>query len=319
MVQTTAADGWRRSAPESQGIRSEAILGFLRRIEAEEQELHGLMIVRNRHVVAEGAWAPYRLDMPHDLYSLSKSFTSTAIGLAVEEGKLSLDDPVLSFFPEEVTPAIEDNMKDLRICHLLTMTTGHTVDTIPILQASPDGNWVRAFLGTPIEREPGTLFVYNSGASYMLSAILHRATGEQLLDWLRPRLFEPLGIAGVTTMTCPRGIHAGGYGICMKVGDIAKFGQLYLQEGVWEGRRILSAEWVRMATAKQTDNGDDPSREWKTGRSGVRMTRRGGNWRSGCGRCRIRPRRPGRRATSRDGRGASGASRTIRSASGRWR
>jgi len=265
MVQTTAADGWRRSAPESQGIRSEAILGFLRRIEAEEQELHGLMIVRNGHVVAEGAWAPYRLDMPHDLYSLSKSFTSTAIGLAVEEGKLSLDDPVLSFFPEEVTPAIEDNMKDLRIRHLLTMTTGHTVDTIPILQASPDGNWVRAFLGTPIEREPGTLFVYNSGASYMLSAILHRATGEHLLDWLRPRLFEPLGIAGVTTMTCPRGIHAGGYGIYMKVGDIAKFGQLYLQEGVWEGRRILSAEWVRMATAKQTDNGDDPSSDWSQG------------------------------------------------------
>jgi len=258
-------DGWRRSDPETQGIRSASILGFLRRVEAEQQELHGLMIVRNGYVVAEGAWAPHRMDIPHDLFSLSKSFTSTAIGLAAEEGKLSIDDFVISYFPEEVTPAIADNMKDLRVRHLLSMTTGHTVDTIPIMQKSPDGNWVRAFLETPIERPPGTHFLYNTGASYMLSAILHRATGEQLLDWLRPRLFEPLGIAGVTTMVCPRGIHAGGYGMYMMVSDIAKFGQLYLQEGVWEGRRILSGDWVRMATAKQTDNGDDPDSDWAQG------------------------------------------------------
>lgn len=265
MQQARAGGGLPGSDPESQGIRSEAILGFLRRIEADDLELHGLMIVRNGHVVAEGAWAPYRTDVPHVLNSLSKSFTSTAIGLAAEEGRLTLDDPVISFFPEEVTPAIEANMGELKIRHLLSMTTGHTVDTIPIMHARRDGNWVKAFLETPIERPPGTHFLYNTGASYMLSAILHRATGEQLLDWLRPRLFEPLGMAGVKTVTCPRGIHAGGYGMYMKVEDIAKFGQLYLQEGVWEGRRILSAEWVRMATSKQADNGDDPSSDWAQG------------------------------------------------------
>jgi len=265
MVQTVHTDGWRRSDPESQGIRSEAILGFLRRIGADALDLHSLMIVKNGHLVAEGAWAPYRMDVPHVMNSLSKSFTSTAIGLAVDEGRLSLDDPVISFFPEEVTPAIADNMKELRIRHLLSMTTGHTVDTIPIMHASPDGNWVKAFLETPIERPPGTHFLYNTGASYMLSAILHRATGEQLLDWLRPRLLEPLGITGVTTMVCPRGIHAGGYGMFMTVSDVAKFGQLYLQEGVWEGKRILSAEGVRTATAKQTDNGDNPESDWNQG------------------------------------------------------
>ena len=265
MDQVRVAGEWRRSDPESQGIRSEAILGFLRRIEADDLDLHSFMMVRNGHVVAEGAWAPYRMDVPHVLHSLSKSFTSTAIGLAADEGRLSLDDPVVSFFPEEVTPEIEENMRDLKVRHLLSMTTGHTVDTIPIMHARPDGNWVKAFLETPIERPPGTHFLYNTGASYMLSAILHRATGEHLLDWLRPRLFEPLGIDGVTTMTCPRGIHAGGYGIFMKVEDIAKFGQLYLQEGVWEGRRILSAEWVRMAVSKQAESGGDPSSDWAQG------------------------------------------------------
>lgn len=265
MHQTGSTDGWRRSDPESQGIRSETILGFLRRIEADNLDLHSLMIVRNGHVVAEGAWAPYRSDVFHAMNSLSKSFTSTAIGLAVDEGKLSIDDPVISFFPEEVTPAIADNMQDLKVRHLLSMTTGHTVDTIPIMSMSADGNWVKAFLETPIERPPGTHFLYNTGASYMLSAILYRATGEQLLDWLRPRLFEPLGITGVTTMVCPRGIHAGGYGMFMTVGDVAKFGQLYLQEGVWEGRRILSESWVRMATSRQADNGDNPSSDWNQG------------------------------------------------------
>jgi Beta-lactamase class C and other penicillin binding proteins len=265
LMQTGSTDGWNRSDPESQGIHSASILGFLRRIEADDLELHGLMIVRGGHVVAEGAWAPYRLDDPHALNSLSKSFTSTAIGLAAEEGKLSIDDSVISFFPEEVTPAIADNMKDLKVRHLLSMTTGHTVDTIPIMHGSPHGNWVKAFLETPIERPPGTHFLYNTGASYMLSAILYRATGEQLLDWLRPRLFEPLGIAGVSTFVCPRGIHAGGYGMFMSVSDIAKFGQLYLQEGVWEGKRILPAEWVRTATSRQADNGDDPSSDWAQG------------------------------------------------------
>lgn len=256
---------WKKSDPESQNITSASILRFLRRVEDDELELHGLMIVRNGYVVAEASWSPYRADMPHVLNSLSKSFTATAIGLAAEEGRLSLDDRVISYFPEEVTPEIADNMNDLRIRHLLTMSTGHTTDPIPIMESATDGNWAGAFLRTPIERPPGTHFLYNTGASYMLSAILHRATGELLLDYLRPRLFEPLGITDVMTKTCPRGIHAGGFGMYLKLADIARFGQLYLQEGVWEGRQILPADWVKAATEKQMDNGNDPSSDWAQG------------------------------------------------------
>lgn len=246
-------------------MSSSSILEFLRQVEENELDLHSFMIVRNGHVTAEGTWAPYRADVPHVLNSLSKSFTSTAIGFAAEEGRLSLDDRVISYFPDEVTAEIADNMKDLAIRHLLSMSTGHTVDTIPIMTAREDGDWVRAFLETPIERPPGTHFLYNTGATYMLSVILYKATGEQLLDYLQPRLFAPLGIADVRTRTCPRGIHVGGFGMHMKIEDIAKLGQLYLQEGVWEGKRLLSGEWVRMAVSKQVDNGDDPSSDWAQG------------------------------------------------------
>lgn len=265
MHQSTQSFEWRRSDPETQGVTSSSIHRFIERVEEEELELHNLLIVRHGHVVAEGSWAPYRAEKPHILYSLSKSFTSTAIGLAVDEGRLALTDRVISFFPEYVTPEIEENMKEMEVRHLLSMSTGHTVDTIPMMDSCEHGDWIKAFLEIPIERRPGTHFLYNTGASYMLSAILHRVTGEQLLDYLEPRLFTPLGISDVTTVTCPRGIHAGGFGMRMKIADIAKFGQLYLQEGMWEGRRILSQEWVRTATVKHIDNGQDPDSDWAQG------------------------------------------------------
>jgi CubicO group peptidase (beta-lactamase class C family) len=265
MGQTASTFEWKKSDPEAQGIASASILRFIERIEEEGLELHSLMIVRNGYVVAEGTWAPYRAEIPHLLNSLSKSFTSTAIGLAAEEGRLKLTDRVLSFFPEYVTPEIEANMKELEIQHLLSMSTGHTVDTTPYMRNTGREDWVRAFLEIPIERPPGTHFLYNTGATYMLSAILHRATGQQLLDYLEPRLFAPLGITDVTTMTCPRGIHTGGFGMKVKIADIAKFGLLYLQEGIWEGKRILPAAWVRTATAKHIDNGSDPNSDWAQG------------------------------------------------------
>ena len=226
-----------RSKPESQNVSSKSILDFVNALELEEHEVHSLMILRNGHVIAEGTWAPYNPEHPHILNSLSKSFTSTAIGMAVEEGKLSVDDTVISFFPDEVTAAIATNMANLKIRHLLSMATGHSTDTTPFLRRSD--NWVKEFLSMPIEHEPGTHFLYNTGATYMLSAILTKATGEKLLDYLEPRLFEPLGMSGITTTTCPHGIHFGGAGMMAKIEDLAKFGQLYLQKGVWEGKQIV--------------------------------------------------------------------------------
>ncbi|MBO9607596.1 MAG: serine hydrolase [Paenibacillaceae bacterium] len=222
------------------------------------------MLLRRGNVVAEGWWAPYGEYLPHMMFSLSKSFTSTAIGMAIEEGKFGLHDHVLSFFPERAdelaaSPAFADNrdrLSRLTVRHLLTMASGHGVDTLPALMDRKDGDWVKAFLESPLVHEPGTAFVYNSGATYVLSAILQRATGEKLRDYLQPRLFAPLGIEGAAWDECPQGVTTGGWGLWTTTEAIAKFGRLYAQLGAWEGRRLVAEEWVREATSAQIDNGD---------------------------------------------------------------
>ncbi|MBA3378824.1 MAG: serine hydrolase, partial [Chloroflexia bacterium] len=188
----------KRSSPEAEGIASAAVLKFVHAVEEHDHPLdavQGFMLLRHGNVAAEGWWAPYGPDVPHALYSVSKSFTSTAIGLAVAEGLLTVDDPVLSFFPDDVPANPAEHLKAMRVRHLLTMNTGHHEDTTDCVWRGEDDNWSRAFLSLPVQHEPGTWFVYNTAATYMLSAIITKLTGETLLDYLRPRLFDPLGIA----------------------------------------------------------------------------------------------------------------------------
>ncbi len=254
-----------RATPESQGVPSAALLSLVESAEKEIDALHSLMIVRNGRVIAEGWWSPYAANEPHMLFSLSKSFTSTAIGLAAAEGKLSIDDPILSFFPSE-TPAMPSaNLKAMRIRDLLMMSTGHHADAIAGFPYDSEDSVVRAFLAMPVAHKPGTAFLYNTPASYMLSAIVQKATGERLVDYLRPRLFEPLGISQPRWEESRQGIALGGFGLNATTEDIARFGQLYLQEGLWNGRRILPAEWVRAATSRQTSNGSAPTSDWEQG------------------------------------------------------
>ncbi|WP_438445853.1 serine hydrolase domain-containing protein [Gorillibacterium sp. sgz5001074] len=252
-----------RSTPEEQGVRSEAIQKLLEAIQANRIEVHSLMLLRHGHVIAEGWWSPYRPDEGHMLFSLSKSFTSTAIGLAREEGLLSLDDRVIDYFPEELPAEVSANLAEMRIRDLLTMGTGH--DKEPPFNRDGETNWARGFLSAAVEHRPGTRFVYNSGATYMLSAILHQVTGQPLLEYLEPRLFGPLGIKGAQWETCPRGIAAGGWGLMIQTEDIAKFGQLYLQRGIWNGKRLLPAGWTEEATAGQIRNGSEPDNDWTQG------------------------------------------------------
>jgi len=254
-----------RSTPEAQGISSAAITAFLAAVEQHDCGLHSLMLLRHGHVVAEGWWSPYTPGAPHMLYSLSKSFTSTAIGLAVAEGRLSVDDPVLGFFPAEAPRRPGANLAAMRIRHLLSMSTGHDHDTTGFLWRRRDGDWARAFLSRPVAYAPGTHFLYNTGATYMLSAIIQRVTGQTLLEYLRPRLFEPLGIEGPTWESCPRGVNTGGFGLSIKTEDIARFGQLYLQRGLWQGQRLLAEDWIAEASARQISNGTDAESDWQQG------------------------------------------------------
>ena len=252
-----------RTSPEAQGIHSEGIVSFLDSITENPGELHSLIVARHGNIVAEGYWKPYSADRQHLLYSLSKSFTSTAAGFAVQEGFLSLDDAVISFFPDDLPAEISPNLAAMKVRHLLMMGTGH--ENEPSFWQCPDDNWAKHFLATPVQREPGTHFLYNTAATYMVSAIVKKATGQDMVEFLKPRLFVPLDIREPVTERCPRGIPFGGSGLYLTTNDIAKFGQLYLQKGIWNGERLLSEEWVDTATSKQISNGDGGENEWGQG------------------------------------------------------
>jgi CubicO group peptidase (beta-lactamase class C family) len=260
---------FKRSTPEAEGIPSSAILDFIRSVNQHTHPLdalHGFILLRHGNVAAEGWWTPYGPEIPHSLYSLSKSFTSTAIGLAVAEGRLTVDDPVLPFFPDDAPANPSDNLKSMRVRHLLSMNTGHHEDTTLHIFHGADDNWPRAFLSLPVEHHPGTWFVYNTTATYMLSAIITKLTGETLLDYLRPRLFAPLGIENPTWETDPRGISIGGSGLHITTEDIARFGQLYLQKGVWQGQRLVPEAWIAEATKTTSDNSNTQTNpDWTVG------------------------------------------------------
>lgn len=253
-----------RKAPEELGISAQHVLNFLDKMKAQSIELHSFMLMRHGYVAAEGWWKPYASEIPHMLFSLSKSFTSTAIGMAVEEGILTLNDPVISFFSDELPEEVSPNLAAMQIRDLLVMGTGHSADILEAMYKTKEDNWVRAFLQQPVEHEPGSFFLYNTGATYMLSAILQKASGQTLLEFLAPRLFEPLGINPPTWETCPRGIPVGGYGLSLYTEDIAKFGQLYLQQGMWRGQRLISESWIEAATSKQISTHEGDS-DWSQG------------------------------------------------------
>ena len=174
-----------RSTPEIQGVPSQALLNFLDAVAQSNIEFHSIMVVRKGQVIAEGWWHPYGPELKHTLYSLSKSFTSTAIGMAVAEGKMTIEDTVLSFFPEDAPAEVSENLSAMRVKHLLTMTTGHATGTLENMRQAEDDNWQKSFLQQEVSHEPGTHFLYNTGATYMLSAMVQKVSGQTLFDYLR--------------------------------------------------------------------------------------------------------------------------------------
>ncbi len=236
-----------RSSPEAEGVSSSAITSFLNATAKSKTEFHSFMLLRHGKVIAEGWWNPYRPDLKHTLYSCSKSFTATAIGFALQEKLISLDDKVIAFFPKDVPDTISDWLGELTIKDVLMMSDGQDPDP-SFMVAARDSNWIKGFLSTPIVNEPGTKFLYNSLGTYMLSAIVQKVTNQKTIDYLKPRLFEPLGITGIDWETDTKGINTGGWGLRLKTEDMAKFAELFLQKGNWNGRQILPASWVEEAS-----------------------------------------------------------------------
>jgi CubicO group peptidase (beta-lactamase class C family) len=249
----------------TQGFDPAALEGFIRAVEEQRLGVHSVMVVRHGHVVAEEWWAPYTPEQPHIMFSVSKAFTSAAVGIAAAEGRVSLDEPVLNVFPSYASPRVRRNMGAVQIRHLLAMASGHAIDTMHFMRHLPEHDWIEIFLSVAPEYPPGSYFCYDSGASHVLSAIVQARTGQTVRDYLMPRLFEPLGIAEPAVESSPRGINLGASGFRLRTEELAAFGQLYLQGGEWGGRRLLPAAWVAEAStsAVSTAGGENP--DWAAG------------------------------------------------------
>ena len=251
-----------RSSPEAEGVSSTAIQKFIGSYQKDKHELHSVMIIRHGKVIAEKWATPYAPTITHSMYSVSKSWTSTAIGFAVDEKRFTVEDKVLSFFPEYADLGANPFVKDLKIKDLLTMSVGHEKEPMrSVVVMQPD--WVRGFLNAPIAYQPGTKFLYNTLATYMLSAIIQTVTGQTFLDYLQTRLLKPLSIQGIDWEKDPRGINTGGWGIRVHTEDMAKLGLLYLNKGKYEGKQILSENWVHEATMKHIDQNPSASQAKK--------------------------------------------------------
>ncbi|HTT59487.1 MAG TPA: serine hydrolase domain-containing protein [Acidimicrobiales bacterium] len=223
------------------------------------------MIVKNGYVVAEGWWPPYRSEVPQLTYSLSKSVTSTAIGIAQSEGLLSIDDSVVSFFGEKAKKSHSTYLSQLKVRHLLAMSSGHLHDTWPEISAG-DSDFVTHFLAIEPDRAPGTTFCYNQGCTYTLSALISRLTGSTLWEYLRPRLFDPLGVTNLEWLTSREGITLGFTGLHLETESIAKFGLVQLHLGEWQGRQVVPADYLAQAHEKQVANvGSSREPDWQQG------------------------------------------------------
>jgi CubicO group peptidase (beta-lactamase class C family) len=255
-----------RSTPADQRVDPAAILSFLDAIgERPDIEMHSLMVVRHGRVVAEGWWAPYSAGRPHLLYSLSKSFTSTAAAFAQAEGLLDLDDPVVSHFAEFAADITDPRSRSVKIRHVASMASGHTREMLAEAVMRDREEPVRGFLLIPPDREPGTVFAYSQPCTYALASIIQRNAGMPLTRYLRPRLFDPLGIGHVGWHTFPPGREQGFSGLHARTEDIAKLGLLYLRRGRWEGAQLIPEEWVAEATSRQVSNPDEASLDWRQG------------------------------------------------------
>lgn len=258
-----------RSVPSAEGMDAEAVSALLDRLAERSVECHSMMVVRNGRVVAEGWWAPYCRDRPQLLYSLTKSFISIAVGLAVADGLLSLDDRVADVLGDHVTGDVLPRAQQLTIHYLLTMTTGHRADTLAEAWALEPADLVKGFLRVPAQDLAGTRHAYNNPASFVLARMVERVTGRSIPDLLDDRLFGPMGVERPEWDRVASGATFGFHGLHLTTEAVAAFGEMLLRHGRWHGRQLVASEWVKLATRRhvQTVQSDDGSRtaDWLQG------------------------------------------------------
>lgn len=225
----------------------EAFASYLQAVSDSTEDLHSVMVLQHGKILEEKFFVP---DTAHILNSVSKTFTSTAVGFAISEGLLSLDDKIVDLFPESVPENASDTLKRVTVRHLLTMNSGHGTDPTGATRRG-DGDWIRGFMEWPLEYEPGTCYCYNSLATYVLSAAVQKVTGQKVVDYLDTRLWQPLGIGNPKWLESPAGINTGGWGLYLKTEDLARMGLCLLGGGKFAGKQVIPAGWVAEMSAKQ--------------------------------------------------------------------
>lgn len=248
--------------PEEVGIPSKAISDFLDYTKRNGIEMHSLMILRHGKVCTAGWWSPYGPDIMHPVFSFGKSITSTAIGFAEQEGILSIDEKIVDIFADYLPDEPSEYLKKVTLRHVLSMSIGHSVEP-----NAHSEDWIREFLAHPIDHEPGTMFQYNNTGTNMLVATLKIKTGLGLTEFLKPRLFDPLGIKDVACRE-RNGYELGAFGFQLTTDGMARFAQFVLNRGVWNGKRLLNEAWFDMATSKQVETVGgvyDGKRDWAAG------------------------------------------------------
>lgn len=237
-----------RSTPQAQGVNTDALAQLINSInKLAYTQLHHMVILKNGCVVASLHASPYREGDVHNQFSACKTITALAVGLAIEDGKLSLDDKVADIFANKATLLSTAERNTITVRHLLTMTSGKEVRTAI---RDTTSNWVDNWLSLP-GGSVGKRFAYDSMSSFMLSAIIQHVTGKTMLSYLQERIFTPMGINDAEWELSPSGINTGGWGLRISTESMAMIGQLLLQRGQWNGKQLISGKWVDMMTSDQ--------------------------------------------------------------------
>ena len=254
-------DGWQTTTPEEQGFDSLKLAEGLSAVQKAGIPIHSLLIARNGRILLEAYFYPYDGKEPHSTSSVTKSITTTLIGIAANQGKLSLDDRMVSFFPEYTIANLDARKKSITVRHLASMSAGMECSgppdelTVAEMEASPD--WVQFALDRPMADEPGKKWNYCGLWMHLLSAILEKATGMPAQEFARLNLFEPLGIQAGTWPADPQGVNMGAGNLRLYPTDMAKLGLLWLQQGRWDGRQVVSSSWVRQSVVVRFQPGGD--------------------------------------------------------------
>lgn len=244
-------------------VNLRSVMRFMKKCKDNKTDVHSFEIIHNGEVKVRIAPSPYSFEYKQQLYSLSKSFSSTAIGFLVDDGVIDINDRVIDIFPDKCPEDISENLSKMCLRHLLSMNTGHGRCLLNDIRREKDT--VKAFLSFEPEFDPGTHFCYNNAATFMLSEIVKKYTGMTMYDFLGQRLFKPLGIEGTHWNTFADGNSQGAVGLHASTDDVAKLGLLYLNKGVYNGERILSENWVETATKVWSDNSANGTTDWIAG------------------------------------------------------